>query len=163
MMIPKDAIFLLLLISFTMNGLRYDFNETIAPIVERQKPRFLQPPTVALRLLAPLSERTFLLAYWRISERQKKSINKEKNLVMMTTCFHYHTMTSVPSRLISDPVVRHAQMLPDLLQNYTCARTQDGGSHPISTEPWMYDEKSFWRKLMNKYVPSVRAMRMTIF
>jgi hypothetical protein len=37
MMIPKDAIFLLLLFSFLMNGLRYDFNETIAPIVERQK------------------------------------------------------------------------------------------------------------------------------
>ena len=33
-------------------------------------------------------------------------------------------------------------MLPDLLQNYTCARTQDGGSRPISTESWMYDEKS---------------------
>jgi hypothetical protein len=46
------------------------------------------------------------------------------------------------SHVESDPVVRHAQMLPDLLQNYTCARTQDGGSHPISTESWMYDEKS---------------------
>jgi hypothetical protein len=35
--IPKDAIFLLLLFSFTTNGLTYDFNETIALIVECQK------------------------------------------------------------------------------------------------------------------------------
>jgi hypothetical protein len=33
-------------------------------------------------------------------------------------------------------------MLTDLLQNYTCARTQDGGSHPVLTESWMYNEKS---------------------
>jgi hypothetical protein len=38
------------------------------------------------------------------------------------------------SDLENDPVVHHLHMFPDLLQNYTCARTQDSATHPILTD-----------------------------
>eukprot|EP00040_Diaphanoeca_grandis_P014683 m.74626 g.74626 ORF g.74626 m.74626 type:complete len:504 (+) comp24682_c0_seq1:172-1683(+) len=42
----------------------------------------------------------------------------------------------------TDAAYETGLLIQDLLRNYTCARTSDGGSDPIVTRPWLWNPKS---------------------
>jgi len=46
--------------------------------------------------------------------------------------------------------INHGLLLLDLLRNYTCTRTQDGGSIPVQIEEWVYDERSNMQEAYSK-------------
>jgi hypothetical protein len=146
-MIAKDVIFLLLLFSLTANGIRYEVDDTIAPIVEHRKAQVYAAADGCVASLGTSLGEDFLscvLEELRSAEEKYKRREEPANDddPFPVPYYDLRPLTFDNSDLENDPVVRHAHMLPDLLRNYTCARIQDGGSRPISTESWIYDEKS---------------------
>uniref|UniRef100_A0A7S1ZNJ8 Fe2OG dioxygenase domain-containing protein n=2 Tax=Trieres chinensis TaxID=1514140 RepID=A0A7S1ZNJ8_TRICV len=124
---------LLPLISY-VRGQRYDVNDERAPVVERRREQVYRAADVCAEEVGTSLGEDFLSCVVEGLERDGKNGDGDAFPVPPHS---FHPLTVHGGR----DSANHGLMLLDLLRNYTCDRVEDGGSPPVRTSIWTYDER----------------------